>query len=151
MNISNVIYFDGESLKPDISTKIIYSGFLAKEEPAEIYMHYGYGNYWDNLQEVKLTKGPSGYENDVVFTEFGNIHFCFRSSNGTWDNNEGQNYLANIEKPEFDIPTSDSMALVEVPRLKKGYLIRKKIRITFYKVISFIGKLFTGKLLRHNS
>ncbi len=151
MNILDTIYFDGDALKIDTLTKIIYSGSLTSDSPDEIYMHYGYGLLWDNLQEIKLLKGPSGYENDIVFDEFGDVNFCFRSSNGRWDNNNGSNYVATVERQIIDIPVSDSMALIEIPRLKKGYLIKKKIKITFYKIISFIGKLFTGKLLKHDT
>ncbi len=148
MNLSNNIYFDGDLLKVDSPTKVIYSGFLAEKSPNYIYMHYGYGIVWDNLQEVKLFKGISGYESDVTFTEFGDVNFCFRDSEGVWDNNDGNNYKAKVEKNIPDIPKSDSMALVELPKLKTAFLINRKIKITFYRIISFIGKLFSGKILR---
>ena len=34
---------------------------------------------------------------------------------------------------------------IEVPRLKKSYLIAKKIKLAFYKTISFLSKAFTGE------
>ena len=150
MKITDNIYLDGEELFPDTPIKIIYTGFLVDDSPEAIFMHYGYGLMWDNLQEIKLTKGSKGYESDVTFCEFGEVHFCFRSSNNTWDNNNGQNYQASIEFSKPDIPISDSLALIAMPEPKTGYLIRKKIRITFYRVITFIGKLFSGKILKHN-
>jgi len=148
MRLNSTIYFDGESLVIDNPIKIIYSGPLKDDSPEEIYMHYGYGLLWDNLQEIKLIKGINGYESDIIFTEFGDVNFCFRSNSGKWDNNGGQNYAVTIDKPKIDIPVSDSLALVEIPTLKKSYLIRKKIRISLYRLITFVGKLFTGKILR---
>ncbi len=151
MKISDEIYFDGDNLLIDTPTKIIYTGTLINESPDAIYMHYGYGISWDNLQEAKLTKGVSGYECDITFSEFGDVNICFRSSNGTWDNNNSQNYTVHIDNVEHEIPTEDTLALVAMPTLKSRYLIRKKIRITFYKIIVFIGKLFSGKLIKRKS
>ena len=100
---------------------------------------------WDNLQEIKLIKGINGYEGDVTFFEYGNAYFCFRSPENNWDNNNGDNYCVEIQRNIPEIPITDSLSLVAIPELKKGYLIRKKFRITFYKLVIFIGKLFSRK------
>ena len=89
MNFTNDIYFDGEEIFLDNPTRIIYTGRLISDEPEFILMHLGYGLLWENLQEVKLTKGYSGYEADVTFISTDDAYFCFRSSTNSWDNNDG--------------------------------------------------------------
>ena len=145
MNISDTIYFDGDTIFYETPTKIIYKGILAQNSPEEIYMHYGYGLMWDNLQETKLTKGINGYEGDITFFEYGNAYFCFRTHDNTWDNNNGQNYYIEVKRPEKDYSVTDTLALIAMPEFKKGYLIQKRIKITIYKLIVFIGKLFSRK------
>jgi len=150
MRITDSVYFDGDSLAINVPTKVIYSGYLCDDEPKEIYMHFGYGLLWDNLQEIKLNKGLNGYEGDIEFTDDNLVFFCFRSSNDKWDNNNGENYIAEVIKEIPIFPPTDSMALIEMPRLKSAYLIKKKIRITFYKIIQFIGKIFSGRILKYS-
>ena len=147
MNINGSVYFDGDTLVANKSSRVIYSGSLCENMPEEIYMHYGYGLLWEKLQEIKLLKGSTGYEADITFTEFGDVYFCFRSSNGVWDNNYGQNFSAIIEKEEINLPAVDHSYL-PVPKLKKGYLIKKKIKVAFYRTISLIAKLFSGDILK---
>ena len=75
------------------------------------------------------------------------INFCFRDANNNWDNNETQNYSMPIAKEEVIVAKVETVA-IDVPRLKKSYIIAKKIRIGFYKVITFLPKLFSGDLKR---
>ena len=151
MKINEYIYIDGDNINIDSLTKIIYSGSLLEDKPEAIYMHYGYGLLWSNLQEIKLLPSITGYESDINFIQDGDVFFCFRSSSGKWDNNFGQNYVLNVSpKPLPSFTKEISTALIPVPRLKKSYLIKKKIKISFYKIISFVGKLLTGKLIKRN-
>lgn len=147
MNINDSVYFDGDTLVANKSSRVIYSGSLCEGEPEEIYMHYGYGLLWEKLSEIKLLKGLTGYEADITFTEFGDVYFCFRSSNGKWDNNKGQNFSAAIEKEELILAPIEPNYL-PVPKLKKSYLIKKKIKVAFYRTISLIVKLFSGDILK---
>lgn len=148
MNISDKIYFDGDKIYHEMPTKVIYKGILIQNSPEEIYMHYGYGLMWDNLQEIKLTKGINGYEGDITFWEYGHAYFCFRTAQNIWDNNDSQNYCIEINKKETTYPITDSISLVAIPELKKGYLIQRKIKITIYKLIVFVGKLFSRKTIK---
>ncbi len=146
MNISDSIHFDGVNLFAGQTSKIIYNGFLAQDEPEEIYMHYGYGYNWENLQELKLVKGPSGYEGDITFIRADELNFCFRSQNGKWDNNNRQNFIATIDPAPILRGPKINYLDSEIPTLKKIYYLKKKIKLTFYKLFSGISKLFSGKL-----
>ncbi len=146
MNLNNTIYFDGDDLIIGRPSKIIYKGFLCENEPEEIYMHCGYGLLWEGLQEIKLLKGVDGYEADVTFLNCDDVFFCFRDSEGKWDNNDGQNYVIAVKKPELSLTKRNDYYLPEVPRLKRSYFIRKKIKVAFYKTLTFIGKLLSGNI-----
>lgn len=144
MNINEKIYFESDTLVEGISTKIVYKGSLYENAAQDIYMHFGYGLLWENLQEVKLEKYEDCYKADITLTEIGDVNFCFRDSNGNWDNNDGVNYAATISKIENTLTRVDTVSM-EVPRLKKSYLILKKIKISFYKAITFLSKAFSGE------
>ena len=146
MNITDSIYFDGDMLIAGKPSKIIYRGFLCDNDPEEIYMHCGYGLLWEGLQEIKLLKGPVGYEADINFVNADEIYFCFRCSKGKWDNNNGKNYSITVNKRELSLVKTTEHVLPEVPRLKKIYYIKKKIKVAFYRTISLIGKLITGDI-----
>lgn len=144
MNINEKIYFESDTLVEGISTKIVYKGSLYENAAQDIYMHFGYGLLWENLQEVKLEKYEDCYKADITLTEIGDVNFCFRDSNGNWDNNDGVNYAATISKIENTLTRVDTVSM-EVPKLKKSYLILKKIKISFYKAITFLSKAFSGE------
>ncbi len=149
MNITESIYFDGDTLTIDTPSKIIYKGILTKDNPEAIYMHCGYGLLWENLHEIKLVEGVAGYEADVTFSDFGDYFFCFRSSDKKWDNNAGLNYVVSVNKPDQALVMQNNSYLPEVPKLKTGYLVKKKIKVAFYRTISTIAKLFSGEILKN--
>ena len=52
-----------------------------------------------------------------------------------------------ISKEEVTVAKVEPTAL-EVPKLKKSYILAKKIKITFYKIVTFIPKFFNGEFKR---
>lgn len=107
----------------------------------------GYGIRWESLQEIKLLKGAVGYEGDLFFDKSGDVNFCFRGPNGLWDNNNGKNYTIYVSNDEQSLIPIDNSYLPQVPQLKMFYLIRRKIKVAFYKTISLVGKLLTGEII----
>ena len=148
MPIEETVYFDTTNLIEGRTAKLTYKGALATADAEEIYVHYGFGLLLENLQEAKLSKvADNTYEADIALIAGESINFCFRDSNNNWDNNETQNYSMPIAKEEVIVAKVETVA-IDVPRLKKSYIIAKKIRIGFYKVITFLPKLFSGDLKR---
>ena len=145
MTINDKIYFEANTLSEGITTQIVYKGKLFEENSEDVYMHFGYGLLWENLQEIKLEKYQDCYKANITLTDIGDINFCFRDSNNNWDNNEGENYSATISKIENTLTRVDTVA-IEVPKLKKSYLMMKKIKISFYKAITFLSRVFSGNL-----
>lgn len=146
MSVSEKVYFDTDNLIEGRTAKLTYKGDLATPTTDEIYVHYGFGLLWENIQEIKLDKiDDSTYETEInLAPSYDMINFCFRDGNNNWDNNNAKNYSANISKEEVTVSKVETTAL-EVPRLKKSYLIAKKIRIAFYKIITTIPKVFSGE------
>ena len=141
-------FFNTDKLIEGRTVKLTYTGALATPDTSEIFVHYGFGLLWDNLQEVKLDKiDDYCYEADITLCNSDSIYFCFRDDKNNWDNNETQNYSADICKEEITV-TKVEPTDIEVPRLKKSYLVAKKIRIAFYKIVTYIPKLFKGEWKR---
>ncbi len=142
------VYFEPEKLIEGRTVKLIYKGPLATPETEEIYVHYGFGLLWDNLQETKLDKVDDFcYETEISLDCADSINFCFRDDKNNWDNNGTANYTSAISKEEVTIAKVETTD-VDVPRLKKSYLIAKKLKITFYKIITFVPRVFRGEWKR---
>ena len=148
MPVEETVYFDTDTLVEGRTAKLVYKGTLATSGAEEIYVHYGYGLLWENLQETKLEKvADDTFEASIILSGTDSINFCFRDANNNWDNNSAQNYSYPVEKEVVTIAKVEPTSL-DVPRLKKSYIIAKKIRIGFYRVITFLPKFFNGEWKR---
>lgn len=146
MPVEEKVYFDTNNLVEGRTAKLTYKGNLAVNGANEIYVHYGFGLLWENLQEIKLDKVcDCTFETEINLSNNDSINFCFRDENNNWDNNSTKNYSMPIGKEEVILSKVENTSL-EVPKLKKSYIIAKKIRITFYKIVTFIPKIFNGEL-----
>ena len=94
------VYFDTEKLVEGRTAKLTYKGDLASSNTNEIYVHYGFGLLWENIQEIKLDKiDDCTYETNVTIApSYDSINFCFRDDKNNWDNNENVNYVFDLEK-----------------------------------------------------
>ncbi len=145
LNVLDKVHFDGANLFVGQTSKVIYKGPLCDDNPSEIYMHYGYGYNWENLQELKLEKGPTGYEGDISFIKADELNFCFRSQTGKWDNNNKTNFHVQIEPaPVLCTPNSEFLYM-ELPTLKTFYYIKNKIKFAILKAFSAISGIFKKK------
>lgn len=149
MSAYEKVYFDADKLIEGRTAKLTYKGDLVTPNTNEIYVHYGFGLLWENIQEIKLDKiDDETYETEIsIAPTYDSINFCFRDDLNNWDNNEAKNYTSEIAKEELTVVKVENTSL-EVPRLKKSYLIAKKLKIAFYKIITFIPKAFSGEWKR---
>ena len=148
MELVKNIFFNTDKLVENSDIKISYAGKLFQNNSEEVYLHYGFGINWDNLGELKMEKTELGFQTTLNLKEASTLNFCFRNNNNEWDNNEGNNYIFPIEKVELAlVPTEDSF--LDAPRkLRKTYLWSKKIRLSIYKIITYIPKLISGNFKR---
>ncbi len=149
MTVTENVYFDTENLIEGRTSKLTYKGALATPSTSEIYVHYGFGLLWENIQEIKMDKvDDETYETEIILApSFDSISFCFRDGENNWDNNDAKNYTAEISKEEVTLAKTESVA-IDVPRLKRSYLIAKKLKITFYKIITYLPRAFSGTFKR---
>lgn len=105
------------SRKPkEENLELKYNGWL--DGAKTIYLHYGIGDNWDGVTECKMRKLKSCYKTEVSIPTGADFNFCFRDTEGNWDNNFGNNYTYNSEKNE-----TPTYSVVEVsqytPKIKK--------------------------------
>lgn len=145
MELIKNIFFNTDKLTPNSEVKISYTGKFFQDDSEEVYMHYGFGNNWDNVNDIKMEKSDLGYQATITLLESDSFSFCFKNNDNNWDNNDGNNYIFPIEHIETDLVVVDNSFNLSSPRkLRKSYIITKKIKLVIYKIIKYIPKLVTG-------
>lgn len=146
MELSKNIFFNTDKLTPNSEVKISYTGRFFQDGSDEVYIHYGFGSEWNNVNDIKMEKSELGYQAELTLLEADTFAFCFKNGNNEWDNNEGQNYVFPIEHLESTdlIVVEDSLSLAAPRKLRKSYIITKKIKLAIYKIIKYVPKLVSG-------
>lgn len=149
MELLKNIFFNTDKLVQNSTVKISYTGKFFEDASNEVFIHYGFGQNWDNLSEIKMEKTELGFQTEITLMESDTFNFCFRNENNAWDNNDTKNYIFELESPCLDLIVSDNAYGLDRPnRLRKTYIWSKKIRIAVYKIIRYIPKLITGNYKR---
>ena len=145
MELTKNIFFNTDKLMQNSKVKISYTGTFFENNSEEVYIHYGFGVSWDNLSEIKMEKTELGFQTEIDLIESDTFNFCFRNGNDEWDNNEYQNYVFELEKPNMELIVRDIDTSIDRPnRLRKSYIWSKKIRLAVYKIITYVPKLISG-------
>ena len=149
MELSKNIFFNTDKLIENTVVKISYTGKFYQESSEEVYIHYGFGLEWNGLSEVKMDKTELGFQAEILLSDEETFNFCFRNSNNEWDNNEGANYVFDIEKNVLDLVVkAEDTALSTRKKLRKTYLWSKKVRLAVYKIITYLPKIISGNYKR---
>ena len=144
MELVKNIFFNTDRLTPNTNIKISYIGKFFQDESKHVFIHYGFGNDWENVVEAEMIKTELGYQIEVDLIDKPTFNFCFKNENGDWDNNDGDNYIFTLEKPELSLIVIESNDLEVKKRLRKTYLWSKKIKIAVYKMLIYLPRLITG-------
>ena len=146
MELTKNIFFNTDKLVENTKVKISYTGKLFQEASQEVTIHYGFGINWDNVNDVVMEKTDLGFQAEITLGEGDTFNFCFKDENENWDNNEGQNYVFNLEKlpTELIALEDEPLSLGSARKLRKAYLWSKKIRLAVYKIITYIPKIISG-------
>ena len=153
MELKKNIFFNTDKLVENSKVKISYTGEFFQDSSTEVFIHYGFGENWDNVNDIKMEKTELGYQAEIELGEGELFNFCFRNNENKWDNNNGQNYVFPIEKMQTELlvledePTSIGSAR----RLRRTYLWSKKIRLAVYKIITYLPKIISGNYKRKTS
>ena len=148
MELVKNIFFNTDKLVENTSVKISYTGKLFQENCEEVYIHYGFGINWDNLNEVKMVKTELGFQAEIELFSADTLNFCFRDNNNVWDNNNLANYIFPIEKVELALVVQEDNELVAPRRLRRTYIWSKKVRLAIYKIITYLPKIISGNYKR---
>lgn len=98
------------------SLELKYNGCL--DGAKTIYLHYGIGETWEGVTECKMRKLKSCYKTEVTIPIGVDLNFCFRDTEGNWDNNYGNDYTYNSENVETPVYSSVEVSQY-VPKTKK--------------------------------
>ena len=149
MELVKNIFFNTDKLVGNTKVKISYTGKFFQDNSEEVFIHYGFGQNWDNLNDIKMEKTDLGFQAEIELCEMETLNLCFKNEKNEWDNNEGQNYIFPIEKIETALVLADEKTNIGAPRrLRKSYLWGKKIRIALYKIITYLPKTIMGNFKR---
>lgn len=150
MELTKNIFFNTDKLIENTTVKISYTGKLFSENAEKVFIHYGFGLNWDNVNEVEMEKTELGFQAEVALNSFDTFNFCFRDNNSVWDNNEGQNYVFPIEKNIVSLVLAEDTesSLLPSRKLRKSYIWNKKIRLVIYKIITYLPKIISGNYKR---
>ena len=151
MELVKNIFFNTDKLVENSNVKISYTGELFQNKSEEVFIHYGFGNDWENLNEVKMTKTELGFQAEIHLTASNTLNFCFRNSDDVWDNNDSENYIFPIEKVEVHelaLVPQNASSVSKTRRLRKSYIWSKKVRLAVYKIITYLPKIISGNYKR---
>lgn len=150
MELTKNIFFNTDKLIENTTVKISYTGKLFQENAENVFIHYGFGNAWENLNEIEMEKTELGFQAEVELVSFDTFNFCFKDNNDSWDNNDGQNYVFPIEKNILALVATeqDDLSLLPARRLRRSYIWSKKIRLAVYKIITYLPKIISGNYKR---
>ncbi len=77
---------------------VLYNGPLAQSTGGQVYLHCGSGDAdnWRSVSDFPMEHRNEGWELSVGLKNGNSLNFCFRDSQGNWDNNSGANWLYRI-------------------------------------------------------
>lgn len=153
MELMKNIFFNTDKLIENSNVKISYTGKFFQDGSQDVFIHYGFGLNWDNVSDIQMEKTELGFQAELTLGEGETFNFCFRNGNNQWDNNDGQNYVFDLEKPQTELIVleDEPVSLGSARKLRKSYLWSKKIRLAVYKIITYLPKLISGNYKKKSS
>lgn len=149
MELVKNIFFNTDKLTPNIVLKISYTGKFFQDGSKNVFLHYGFGKDWENVSDVEMIKTELGFQAEIKLIDSETFNFCFKNENQDWDNNDNNNFIFEIEHPKTSLMViKNNNSLFTPTRLRKSYLWKKKIKISIYKILTYLPKLVTGNYKR---
>ena len=143
MELVKNIFFNTDRLVPNTKVKISYTGKFFQDASTNVYIHYGFGSEWEGTVDAEMIKTDLGFQIEVDLLDKETFNFCIKNEKGEWDNNDDANYIFKIERPEMGLIVLDDKEK-SLKRLRKSYILTKKIKLAIYKILITIPKLISG-------
>lgn len=159
MELQKNIYCNTDNLVKSSTIKICYNGTLVSNGANEIYFHYGYGENWDNTEEIKMIPTELGFETEITLNYSGSLNFCLRDENNNWDNNNSNNYSCIVNEPIIAEKQSDTASPLDAffsnieensttqdicPTVMESSNLIQKIKNFFQKIMNYVPKIVSG-------
>lgn len=144
MELVKNIFFNTDKLIKGSNVKISYTGSLFQNSSEEVFIHYGFGDNWEDIGEIQMSKTNLGFQAELLLNNNEKLNVCFRNGINEWDNNEGQNYVFELEEAPASLAVVENNTLDVPRRLRKTYLWSKKIKLAVYKIIKYFPRLISG-------
>lgn len=153
MELTKNIFFNTDKLIENSKVKISYTGKFYQENCEKVTIHYGFGDQWDNVNDIEMEKTELGFQTELELIDSDSLNFCFKNDQDVWDNNDNKNYIFPIEHIETSlIPTNNDSFIISAPRkLRKSYLLTKKIKLAIYKIITYVPRIISGNYKKKGS
>lgn len=149
MELVKNIFFNTDKLVENTKVKISYTGELFQSNSEKVFLHFGFGENWDNTTDLEMERTELGFQAEIELIESTLLNFCFKNENNEWDNNHNENYIFPIEKVELALVSiGDGDSLLPTKRLRKSYILSKKLKLAIYKIIHYLPKLISGNYKR---
>lgn len=146
MELVKNIFFNTDKLVANNTVKISYTGTFFQDGSKKVYIKYAFGKDWENSVEKEMTKTELGFQVEIELQNKEIFSFCFKNENDKWDNNNDENYNFEVEQPETSLIVIDENKPSR--KLRKTYILSKKIKLAIYKMLIYIPKLITGNYKR---
>ena len=72
--------------------KLTYNGLLLQSGAEEVFAHIGWGDAWEDVNDIKMSKTKSGFTATIKVDKPAVLNVCFKDAMNNWDNNNGSNY-----------------------------------------------------------
>lgn len=151
MELIKNIFFNTDKLIQNSVVKISYTGKFFQENANKVFIHYGFGPNWDELAEIEMNKTELGFQAEIKLTNSDSLNLCFKNDNNAWDNNDYKNYSFNVESAPVALAIVQNSAIEYPRKLRKTYLLSKKIKLAIYKIIKYFPKLVSGNYKKKQS
>lgn len=76
MELVKNIFFNTDKLIENSVVKISYIGSLFQNNANSVFIHYGFGNSWDNLSDKEMTKTELGYQAEIKLIGTEPLNLC---------------------------------------------------------------------------
>lgn len=114
---------------PGQALTVTYSGTLANN--SQVIMHYSFDNWTvGGINNINMTKQGSSWQATVTVPSSAKINFsaAFNNGNGTWDNNNSQDYKTSLAQPDLvaptlvsSLPVNNATSVINQPILKLNF------------------------------
>lgn len=152
MELVKNVFFNTDKLIENTTIKISYTGTFFENNSEKVFIHYGFGENWQDVAEKEMEKTELGFQAEIELPESDFLKFCFKNESDEWDNNNGQDYSFQIEKPQVSlIALDDGQDITLSRRLRRSYIWSKKIKLAVYKIINYLPRLISGNYRKKRS